>query len=291
MQQKQRILLLGSTGYLGRTLMTQLQQIGYVVPTHRSKAQFTGSHYYDFWTDNIHSLVEQHQIDMVIIAASMAYEAAHSTCGSTTFKQQAERLIQGCQQCRVIYLSSDGLFDGKKGNYAESDIPTPITLYGRNLHYLEQMVQNLCSDYCIIRPSYLYGYSLSQLDHRLSTLRTRLLAGEHLTYFTDMIKSPMEVNQVAQVITLLARSTYVGIVHVAGAAMSVYDFSREAMSSLGIPLEHLCPGQMPTESLHPRDTSLDITLMKKLTKIEPLPVRVALTQRMSPLSPPVIRNN
>jgi dTDP-4-dehydrorhamnose reductase len=291
MQQEQRILLLGSTGYLGRTLMRHLSQIGHVIPTYRTSAHAADSHRYDFWTDDVHSLVEQHQVDMVVIAATMAYEAADPACAFAPFKQRAEQLIRGCQHCRVIYLSSDGIFDGKKGHYAERDIPTPITLYGRNLHYLEQMVQNHCSDYCIIRPSYLYGYSISQLDHRLSSLRTRLLAGEHLTYFTDMIKSPMEVNQVAQVITLLARSTYVGIVHVAGEAMSVYDFYREAMNSLGIPSERLCPGLMPTESLHPRDTSLDITLMKKLTEIEPLPVRVALTQRMSALPPPAIRNN
>jgi dTDP-4-dehydrorhamnose reductase len=95
-----------------------------------------------------------------------------------------------------------------------------------------------------------------------------------------MIKSPMEVNQVAQAITLFASSAYVGIVHVAGDAMSVYDYHREAMSSLGIPTENLHPVQMPTEFLYPRDTSLDITLMKKLTKIEPLPVRVALTPHL-----------
>lgn len=277
MKQKQRTLLLGSTGYLGRTLMIHLQQTSHVVPTYRTSAHFASSHRYNFWTDHVHSLVEQHQIDTVIIAASMAYEAADPTCEFTLFKQRTEQLIRECQQCRVIYLSSDGVFDGKKGNYTESDSPTPMTLYGRNLHYLEEQIQNLCSDYCIIRPSYLYGYSLLQLDHRLSHVRTRLLAGEHLTYFTDMIKSPMEVNQVAEMITLLACSKYVGIVHVAGEAMSVYDFYREAMSSLGIPLERLCPVHMPADLLHPRDTSLDITLMKKLTKIEPLSVRMALT--------------
>jgi dTDP-4-dehydrorhamnose reductase len=257
--------------------MTQLQQTVHVVPTYRTRALFADSHQYDFWTDNIRSLVEHHQIDTVIIAAKMAHEAADPAYDFTIFQQQAEKLIRGCQQCRVVYISSDGIFDGKKGNYTESDIPTPITLYGRNLQCLEKMVQNFCSDYCIIRPSYLYGYSLSQLDHRLSHVRDRLLAGEQLTYFTDMIKSPMEVNQVAKAITLLACSDYVGIVHVAGVAMSVYDFYREAMSGLGISSEHLYPAPMPTDLPHPRDTSLNITLMKKLTKIEPLSVRVALT--------------
>ncbi len=116
----------------------------------------------------------------------------------------------------------------------------------------------------------------SLLDARLSRVQERLLAGEQLAFFDDMIKIPMEVNQVAKAITFLTYSAYIGIVHVAGEAMSVYDFYWEAMSSLGAASERLRPVQMPTDFAHPRDTSLDITLMKKLTKIEPLPVRLAL---------------
>jgi dTDP-4-dehydrorhamnose reductase len=272
------MLLIGSAGYLGRTLMTHLQQTGQVISTHRTKALFAGSQRYDFWTDDVYSLVEQHQIDTVIIAAKMAYETAGPGYEFALFKQRVERLIQGCQQCRVVYISSDGIFDGKKGHYTENDIPTPVTLYGRNLQCLEEQVQKLCSDYCIIRPSYLYGYSHSQLDHRLSQAQERLLAGEQLAYFTDMIKSPMEVNQVAEAISLLTSSNYIGIVHVAGEAMSIYDFYREAMNALNIPSARLLPAQMPLDFQHPRDTSLDISLMKKLTKIEPLAVGMALAQ-------------
>jgi dTDP-4-dehydrorhamnose reductase len=275
MRQQQHILLIGSTGYLGRTLMKRLQITNQVIPTHRTKAFFDGSQHYDFWTDNVDTLIQRYHIDTVVIAANMAYEA---TDPASLFQQRVKQLIQRCQQCRVIYISSDGVFDGKKGNYIEIDIPTPITLYGRNLRYFEEVVQNQCSNYCIIRPSYLYGYSLSQLDPRLTAAQTRLLAGERLTYFMDMIKSPMEVNQVAKAITLMTGSQYVGIVHVAGEATSIYDFYREAMNSLNIPSTHLYPVQMPANFPHPRNTSLDISLMKRLTKIEPLPIHAALTQ-------------
>ncbi len=271
---ERRILLIGSTGYLGKALM--MQQSAHVVPTHRTNAYFAGSQRYDFWTDNVQPLLQAHQIDTVIIAANMAYEEAGPAHAFTTFKQQAAQLIRGCQRCRVVYISSDGIFDGKQGNYVESYVPVPMTPYGRNLQCLEQLVQRHCVDYCIIRPSYLYGYSQAQLDRRLTHVRARLLAGEHLTYFSDMIKSPMEVNQVANVITLLAHSNYVGIVHVAGAAMSVYDFYREAMGSLNVPTEHLHPAHMPIDLPHPRDTSLDTALMRKLTGIEPLSVHRAL---------------
>jgi dTDP-4-dehydrorhamnose reductase len=213
----------------------------------------------------------------VIIAANMAYEAADVTCDFADFKRRVDQLVRDCQACRVLYISSDGIFDGRKGYYVESDIPTPSTLYGRNLKYFEEAVQALCTNYCIVRPSYLYGYSCSQLDRRLSQIRDRLLAGEQLSYFTDMIKSPMEVNQIAQAITWLACSDYIGIMHVAGEAMSVYDFYQEAMRSLGITYPGLLPAHMPTDFPHPRDTSLDISLMKKLMGIVPLSVQEALS--------------
>src|ERR1700724_1291629 len=97
MRQMQRVLLLGSTGYLGRTLMIHLQQTGHVVPTYRTRPLFAGSYRYDFWTDNVRSQVEHHQIDTIIIAANMAYEAADPACEFTLFQQKAEQLIRGCQ--------------------------------------------------------------------------------------------------------------------------------------------------------------------------------------------------
>ncbi len=279
MKHSQRVLLLGSAGYLGRILTTLLQQSCSVVPTHRTDAYFAGSLHYDFWTDDINPLVEYYGSELIIIAANMAYEAAGEGIHFTGFQQRAECLIQGCRHRRVIYISSDGIFNGKKGNYIETDIPTPSTQYGKNLKYLEERVQALCSNYCIIRPSYLYGYSLSQLDSRLTLIRERLLAREHLTYFTDMMKSPMEVNQVAKAISWFALSNYIGIVHVAGPTMSIYDFAWKAMQSLGVPCDQLQPSIMPPNFPHPRDTSLDSSLMKKLTSIEPVSIDQALKRK------------
>ena len=52
-----------------------------------------------------------------------------------------------------------------------------------------------------------------------------------------MVKSPMDVNQVSEAITLLSGSKYTGIVHVAGEAISIFDFYREAMQSLGVDIK------------------------------------------------------
>ena len=79
MKQYQYILLLGSAGYLGRTLTTLLQQSCHVFPTYRTSAYFADSYHYDFWVDDISPLVEYHESDIVIIAASMAYKATNES--------------------------------------------------------------------------------------------------------------------------------------------------------------------------------------------------------------------
>lgn len=276
MPSNRRIRLLGSADYLGRALLAPLQHAGQVVPTHRTQPQFALSQRYDFWTDAFEALLERHQITLVGMVASLAYPRTAAARDESTFAYQAQQFISAGQHCRVVLLSSDGIFDGRTGHYTERDLPSPITPYGRNLLSLEQAVQRLCTDYCIVRPSYGYGYSLGQFDRRLSQARDRLLAGEARQYFSDMIESPMEVNQDAAAVTVFACSVYGGIVHVVGPAMSVYDFYREGMRSLGMPSEGLSAVPMPSDLLQPRDTSLDTSLMHHLLSIEPLPISTAL---------------
>lgn len=270
------LLLIGSNGFLGRCLYTVLQTFSQVnlLPTHRKQGLFPDSRPYDFWHDDLEPLLAEAQVDTLIMAASVA--AANPAIEWKNYQRCVERFVQAARTCRLIYIASDGIFDGKKGLYAETDIPTPSTAYGRNLQYFEECVQTNCPDYCIARPSYLYGYAGSELDRRLARVRADLLAGQTVTAFCDMFKSPMEVNQVAQAIASLALSSYIGLVHVAGPRMSVYAFYREAIEALGVSTDRLMPEHMPLHSALTRDTSLRSDLLPRLTGIELLTVREAL---------------
>lgn len=280
----QRLLLLGSSGYLGRTLTTlMLEQPVTLFPTYRTTTLFPQALRYDFWRDDLADFVREQKIDAVIMAANMAYEAVDPLFDGKLYRRRVNQLVQACMHCRFIYISSDGIFDGRQGAYTESDPPHPTTPYGQNLHFFEARVREFCENYCIIRPSYLYGYSLGELDRRLRRVREGLLQGEHFEYFDDMLKSPLDVNQAAQAIVQLALSNFVGIVHVAGKPMSVYHFYQAAMQALGVPVEHLHPISMPPETYLPRDTTLRTRLMKGLTGIEPLEIAEALT-RYAPVS-------
>jgi dTDP-4-dehydrorhamnose reductase len=271
------VLLIGSNSFLGRCLYAALQTFSQVnlLPTHRQQGLFPDSRPYDFWHDDLEPLLAEAHVDTLIMAASVA--APDLAIEWENYQRRVERFVQAARSCRFIYISSDGIFDGKQGLYAETDVPTPSTVYGRNLQYFEECVQMNCTDYCITRPSYLYGYTGSELDRRrLARVRADLLSGQTVTAFCDMFKSPMEVNQVAQGVASLALSQYIGLMHVAGPRMSVYDFYREAMEALGVSTDRLMPEHMPLHSALTRDTSLRSNLLLRLTGIEPLTVREAL---------------
>ena len=66
----------------------------------------------------------------------------------------------GALRCRakVVYLSTDYVFDGKKREpYVEDDPPNPLNVYGHSKLKGEQYVQELMEDSLIVRTQWLYG--------------------------------------------------------------------------------------------------------------------------------------
>lgn len=68
------------------------------------------------------------------------------------------RFITGYEGKHPVYFSSDGIFDGKWRMYREEDIPSPVTIYGKNLALCENLVKKHVKNYCIIRPLYLWFF-------------------------------------------------------------------------------------------------------------------------------------
>jgi dTDP-4-dehydrorhamnose reductase len=272
---KQKVLLIGSSGFLGKSLYKHLSANFTLIPTHTTNQVFEHSEHYDFFQDNLRTLLEKYSPQIIIMAA-----AVEKDVDAGLFKVRVQGFVEACHSYRLIYLSSDAIFDGTTGNYSETDLPSPITPYGKNLEFFEKQIQTHLSNYLIVRPSYLYGFSMGALDSRLAKTLELLEAGETVSYFDDMFKSPLEVNQAARIIMKLIEAERTGIIHVAGERKSVYEFQLEAMQALGANVERLQPVQMPYNSEMPRDTSLTISLMRQLE--DPLiPI-----QTLNPVSPP-----
>lgn len=265
-------MVVGASGFLGRSVVESLAPMVNVVPTHRNSACFPSSIRYDFFKDEICDSLNRHDVSIVVFTAAVERKP------TMDFQIAMDRFVRGCVDRRVIYLSSEAVFDGKKGLYSEDDIPSPCTQYGHNLFLSEQLIAMQCPNFCIIRPSYIYGFSSQQLDKRLVKTRKALEVGEEVVLFRDMYKSPLGVQQVAEAVIRLSFSNYIGVVHVAGKRLSVYDFHYQAMEALGVDTSCLKSCQMPSDEMFSHDTSLRFLLWQELTGMEPMSVKQTLSR-------------
>lgn len=265
------VLVVGSSGFLGRSVTAALRHAG--IETHGTyrQAVVPDASPFDFWGDDVAPLLTKTGADTVIFCAAVETDAP-----TEQLAVRAERFFGACAGLRVVYGSSDAVFSGSSGNYTETDPPSPTTLYGRNLVTVERVVRTHCPNACVVRPSYLYGFSAGELDDRLAGARQRLLSGETVRYADGMFKNPMEVSMAAEAVTRLARSSFVGTVHISGARTSVYGFYRDAMTVLGVPTAALRAERLPADTEVPRDTSLRPDLMTRLTGVPMSSVRRAL---------------
>lgn len=261
-----RVAIIGM-GFLGEAVFSVVTKRDIeVVTTYHTHRKFDASLQYDFFKDNPKDIFPAEKIDIVILTAMVEFAEDEQLLRSSM-----ERLLEYFRDSRMVYVSSDGISDGSKGNYAESDIPHPVTLYGRNLMLCEGLVREYVKNHCIVRPSYLYGFVGGILDTRLKKVREEVSQGKTVTRFTDMYKSPLSYRQASEAITALAFSRYVGAVHIGGPRMSVYDFTKAGMEALKIPTDTLVGEPMPMPRPHDflQDTSLNCDLMRKLTHIKP----------------------
>ncbi len=58
---------------------------------------------------------------------------------------------------KLIYISTDYIFDGENGPYKEDDKPNPINIYGRTKLEAENIIKSKLKDYLIVRTAQLYG--------------------------------------------------------------------------------------------------------------------------------------
>jgi dTDP-4-dehydrorhamnose reductase len=111
---------------------------------------------------------------------------------------------------RLIHLSTDLVFDGEHGApYSEEDEPRPVMEYGQQKLEAEQLVRRVHPQALIVRTSLLTGPP----DGAQEALARR----DDVTFFTDEIRSPLPVRDLAAGLLELAdRDDVTGVLHVAG---------------------------------------------------------------------------
>jgi dTDP-4-dehydrorhamnose reductase len=174
-------------------------------------------------------------------------------------------------EAKLMLVSTDYVFDGNKGNYAETDEPNPISFYGLTKLEAEQITASTSPNSLIIRTSVLYGWHPTKLNFAtwiLKGLRER----QTLEVANDHINSPTLADNLADAIHRAIERNSQGILHIAGnERISRFDFARKMAKQFDLDESLLVPVGMKDLNWiarRPRDSSLNVGKAEKELGIE-----------------------
>jgi len=126
-------------------------------------------------------------------------------------------LAELASEIPLVFFSTDIVFDGRKGNYNETDAPNPLHLYGETKVAGEGIVLKN-PRHLVIRTSINGGISRSGQRAFNEQLHCSLQqAGQGMTLFSDEFRSPIPAAETARAVWALVEQNCAGLYHVAGA--------------------------------------------------------------------------
>lgn len=157
-----------------------------------------------------------------------------------------ESLVKACKAhgSRLVQVSTDFIFDGCAGPYAEGDRPHPVNFYGRSKLAAENVVRQLgLKRWSIVRTVLVYGtgHELRRSNIALWVLG-ELAAGRPIRVVTDQFRSPTYAPDLASGIERIVRQQRDGVFHLSGREIvSVYDFARRLARAFDLDPELVLP--------------------------------------------------
>jgi dTDP-4-dehydrorhamnose reductase len=136
-----------------------------------------------------------------------------------------QNVVEACQKAnkKIVYISTDFVFDGKKRSYSEEDVCNPINWYAKTKHEGEKLIQSSGLDYIIARIAYPYRAFFERNDF-VRAIIAKLQKSEKLNMITDHIMTPTFIDDIANALDILIRLEQKGIFHVVGSqAITPYD--------------------------------------------------------------------
>jgi dTDP-4-dehydrorhamnose reductase len=117
---------------------------------------------------------------------------------------------------QFIFFSTDLVFDGRRGNYVETDAANPLHLYGVTKLAAEGIVLKN-PRHLVVRTSINGGISRAGNRGFNEDLRLAWRSGRMMHLFTDEFRSPIPAVETARAVWELAEKNCAGLFHVAGA--------------------------------------------------------------------------
>jgi len=210
--------------------------------------------------------------DAVIHAAALAdidYCEAHKDIAEEVNVNVTRELAHLCREggAKMVFPSTDTVFDGKKGNYREDDPPGPLNFYAETKVRAENVVAGEAGNSVVVRVALVVGLPvLGSGNSFLSRMIPAFEAGREVGVPEEEVRSPIDVITLGRALLELAGNDFAGYLHLAGNdRLSRFAMARRIAERWGYPRELVVAksaAAIPGRAPRPRDVSLDNTKAK-----------------------------
>lgn len=163
---------------------------------------------------------------------------------------------------RIVYVSTDAVYPGQRGPYAEDDATGPVNVYARTKLGGEEAVRAANPDHVVARVN-LFGWSPRPGQGLAEWVLGRLEAGDDVPGFADVLFNPLEARTLAETLLDLAAGPRRGTVNAGAAdAVSKHAFARMVAEAFGHDPARVHPASAADVAFRaprPRDTRMDVS--------------------------------
>lgn len=228
-----KILITGASGLLGFTVALESSRQHNVYGVTHTRRLATDAFISQQWNllapSAVENLLETTKPDWVIHCAALAnLDAceANPTLAEQLNTELPAKLARNVARggARLVFISTDSVFDGLRGAYSEVDQPNPQSIYATTKWYGEMAVAEADPQAIIARVN-LFGWSLTGTRSLAEFFFNNLQAGNRVSGFTDVFFCPLLVNDLSKILLAMIEKKLQGLYHVVSReAISKYDF-------------------------------------------------------------------
>ncbi|MES9962153.1 MAG: dTDP-4-dehydrorhamnose reductase [Candidatus Sedimenticola sp. 20ELBAFRAG] len=271
-----KILLLGANGQVGWALKQRLSKLGELKSCTRSDLDLN-----EF--EDIRSVVSAFKPNVIVNAA--AYTAVDKAESEPVQARRINADAVGvlAQEAKhidawLLHYSTDYVFDGTKaGAYSETDLPNPLSVYGKTKLEGEELIRRSGCKHIIFRTSWVVG---SHGKNFVKTILRLAQEKESIKVVNDQSGAPTSAALIAEVTrevieNLSSEMWPVGIYHLAPHGEvswhGLASFIVASVDELGVRLKlnqrhinAICTDEYPAEAKRPSNSRLETSKLESL---------------------------
>lgn len=266
--------IIGGSGLVGRILIKKTKDIAKVHATYNTTIiNLEGAKFYQLDVrdaNRVNELMKEIQPDTVINATGERNTRYCEKNPDEAYKVNVEgtkNIVNACKtiNAKMVFISSDLVFDGTKGKYSEKDEVNPLNVYGKQKVMAEKIINDNLDNWLIVRASSIYGWDSGRANF-VSWVIEELKNGREIQIVYDQYITPIYVGSLAYILIQLLENNKTGIYHVGeGECLSKYEFVKKIAEVFGFDenlVKAISSDKLNQNIKTPKDNCLDLTKIR-----------------------------